>query len=549
MKDLPLARVVKAGYIEKKGGGNRRSNWQKRWFVLEQGKLSYYESSDKKTLKGTLLLETGTVVSEGGPAKDKHATSRIGSQQESLLFCIITASRTLLLCGSSIDHVREWVEAIQTCLCDADDRARPLVPASSGFQAGHMEKLGGAQRMIWQKRWFVLSKDGVLKWFKSSRSKEPRNWGAVQAQGLVCDDVNLQISVSLAKFRSDSGQLVEDATLRCLDEMSYRSWTETFRSFSKERFEEESIPANEYAERLLDYEPDLRRSVETRVNPALRFTNRQPIGKGSFGQVFKAKYVENGEPIALKILTYSERNCHFLAEELRILDRCDHPSVLGLLGCWVWKRHIWITTEFCEMGDLVQVLPYIRSKEHILAALAHQVLLGIEYLSSKGIVHRDIKGENILVTAEFQVRIADLGLAVDLTRTINGKCRGSSGTPGFMAPEVLGRRLFDAKADIYSFGCLLLEMGRRLPSYNDPLKRIYTNLFIGEHIPSPTEMAHTPRLRELAGICTAWNPEDRPTPTVILGHLFFEDRADQKLLQQTARGFSMFRATGQAPSI
>ena len=640
-QSLPLAQTIKAGYLQKKGGGKRRANWKRRWFVLERHKLAYYVAPDRRILKGSLQLGEDCRLCLGAEGK---ITRRQSSRQEILLFTVVTPQRRLLLCASSTQDLKDWMRALSSCLCmegpdaeaaAAEDAAAaqsstspalllslasspsspnatihpttipntntipnsntipntntntntnsnsnsntntipntipntntnttlsninphndhtnqsPDEPSSEAplsasllsssspsllssssssctspsplLQAGFLDKLGGSGKLIWQKRWFVLSEDRTLCWFADGRSKVPRNSATLAASGLVLQDATMRLTVPLLRHLP--------VVLRAPDESSYRHWAAHLSGLVA-AYEAAEQQQGEPAEELLRLHPELRGCVAQGVDPARLFVDRQPIGKGAFGEVFKTRYVENGEAMAVKLIHYSRRHHELIAAEIHALHRCDHPQIIGLLGCWLWKDWIWLSTVFCDSKTLRDAARLLPPGEQVLAGFGYQVLRGLSYLSMLRVIHRDIKGDNILLSRDGSVRIADLGLAVDIERS---RDRGQSGSAGFMAPEVLARRSYGTRADVYGFGVLLYATLH--PNFeNDSFPLLsFKNMFMG------LDMARLEVSQALASLilqCTIPDPRERPTATDIMLNPWFTIAAPKEKLAHYAK--------------
>jgi hypothetical protein len=522
-RSLPVFHVVKAGYLQKKGGGKRRANWSKRWFVLERNKISYYTNSDKKTLKGSLRIDESCCVVVGAPGIE---TRRSSDRQENLLFSLVTPSRTLLLTAFSTEDARDWMRALDMVaklihpppsaeaanfdppvLSAADGAAGVVEKSSTHVQEGFLEKLGGTGHMIWQKRWFILTKDKTLLWYASSRSREHRNSAMLAPTGLRLDESTMRITVPLIQRNP--------VTLRAADEVSFIHWSNAFSAFIETNDQGQSGEAVAQAAASLEEFPTLKSCVTTGIDPSRLFTNRRPIGKGAFGEVFKARYLKNGELVAVKLIKYAHKYGHLIAGEIEALDRCDHPSILGMLGCFLWKEYFWLTTPYCDSRTLRDLCRMGPLPEGVIAGLGLQILKGLAYLSMLELVHRDIKGDNILLHSDGTAKIADLGLVCDLR--LQAHPRGQSGSAGFMAPEVLARRCFDCRADVFSFGVLLFSLADPFYESDQFGALSIKNLFL----PLNTAKLECAALREIVDQLTLIQSTERPTATDALLHPFW----------------------------
>jgi serine/threonine protein kinase len=192
-----------------------------------------------------------------------------------------------------------------------------------------------------------------------------------------------------------------------------------------------------------------------------------PIGKGSFGTVFKGMNEETGQLIAAKALPIASKSGKITSADLASLERevvllrqMNHPHVVQYLGVdfSAASNTLFIFSEWVPGGSLRDVLDEFGPlKERVARDYAWQVLLGLCYLCDNNIIHRDIKAANCLIHENGHVKLTDFGTSKLL-------CDGDDaehtmrGTPYFMAPEVVATGNFGCKADIWSFGGFVIEL-------------------------------------------------------------------------------------------
>ncbi|KAM8972363.1 STE20-like serine/threonine-protein kinase [Pelodytes ibericus] len=231
--------------------------------------------------------------------------------------------------------------------------------------------------------------------------------------------------------------------------------------------------------KLLGYWGEKKRLVESQwlrrdTNPELEWEILSELGDGAFGKVYKAQHRANRQLAAVKVLDIScEDALEDHVAEINILGQCQHPSILSLLEAVYWERKLWILLEFCAGGALDGVmleLGHGLTESQIRVVCLH-TLLGLQYLHSHKIIHRDLKAGNILLTQQGDIRLADFGVSAVNTETLQ---RRSSfiGTPYWMAPEVVICETckdapYDYLADIWSLGVTLIELAEREPPNHD----------------------------------------------------------------------------------
>ena len=194
----------------------------------------------------------------------------------------------------------------------------------------------------------------------------------------------------------------------------------------------------------------------------------QEMGRGAFSTVYKIKSKIDNNIYCLKKInikkTADKKN------EINILSKLNHPNLVQYISSCSDDEGIYIIMEFCIYGDLYSLLHMVKKKkvyvnEEIIWDIAYQCLLGLEYLHSQHIIHRDIKLLNIFMSKNKSVKIGDMGMSKMLS---NKEMKLSRvGTPLYLAPELVRKEKYDYKADIWSFGCSLYHLARTVPPFND----------------------------------------------------------------------------------
>ncbi|CAF3472895.1 unnamed protein product [Rotaria sp. Silwood1] len=174
------------------------------------------------------------------------------------------------------------------------------------------------------------------------------------------------------------------------------------------------------------------------------------IGKGSYGNVFKAKHRETGHFLAIKQIPV-ESDLPEIVKEISIMKQCDSPYIVKYFGSYFKDADLWIVMEYCGAGSVSDIIK-LRGKtlnEQEIAVILKYTLKGLEYLHLCSKIHRDIKAGNILLTNEGHAKLADFGVAGQLTDTM-AKRNTMIGTPFWMAPEVIQEIGHGVLADIWS---------------------------------------------------------------------------------------------------
>lgn len=202
-------------------------------------------------------------------------------------------------------------------------------------------------------------------------------------------------------------------------------------------------------------------------NPEELFEDFEPAGTGNFGVVFKARCRRTGDIVAIKqILITGEAEMETILREIVILKKCHHENIVHYYGTYRSLGKLWIVMEYCE-GDSVDLIYKALHRplpERLIAYVCHEVLRALQYLHEAKRIHRDIKGSNILLTAEGHVKLIDFGVSTELMHTFSRR-NSFIGTLLWMAPEVIQEIDYDERADIWSLGITLLEMAEGNPPH------------------------------------------------------------------------------------
>ncbi|CAF1045032.1 unnamed protein product [Adineta ricciae] len=256
------------------------------------------------------------------------------------------------------------------------------------------------------------------------------------------------------------------------------------------------------------------------------------IGKGSYGCVYKAKHRETGHLLAIKQVPV-ESDLQEIVKEISIMKQCDSPYIVKYFGSYFKESDLWIVMEYCGAGSVSDILK-LRGKtlnEQEIAVILKYTLKGLEYLHMCSKIHRDIKAGNILLTNDGNAKLADFGVAGQLTDTM-AKRNTMIGTPFWMAPEVIQEIGHGVLADIWSLGITTIEIAEGKPPYSDihPMRAI----FMIPSRPPPTfkDMSRwTPALNDFVSKCLVKNPDARSTATELIKHEFIRNAKDISILR------------------
>ncbi|KAJ7038288.1 kinase-like domain-containing protein [Mycena alexandri] len=257
------------------------------------------------------------------------------------------------------------------------------------------------------------------------------------------------------------------------------------------------------------------------------------IGRGTYGRVYLALNATTGEMIAVKQVeiprTASDKNdsrqvtvVQALKLESETLKVLDHPNIVQYLGFEETPANLSIFLEYVPGGSIGScLLRHGKFDEEVTKSFTSQILAGLEYLHVKGILHRDLKSDNILVETTGVCKISDFGIS-KRTDDQNDAHTAMQGTVFWMAPEVINtqKKGYSFKIDIWSIGCVVLEMwaGTR-PWLGEELVAVMFKLFQSKQPPPvPEGLVLTSLADDFRRKCFAINPEERPTAAELRKH-------------------------------
>ena len=272
-------------------------------------------------------------------------------------------------------------------------------------------------------------------------------------------------------------------------------------------------------------------------NPEDLFILVYPIGQGAFGSVYKAIHKSTKEIYAIKIIDYSKNNNRenndiinynykSIQQETSLMKLVnDSDYVVKYYGSYFSRKTntLWLILEYCASGSVIDLmLSMDRTFSEIeVATIIEMVLKGLVDLHKKNLIHRDIKGANILLSEDGTAKIADFGVGVHL---INEKNRNSKkGSPYWMSPQVALNSDYDTKTDIWSLGITCIEMIEGEPP-NSELKPRCAIEKIGKSPPIADDLInsdfHTEEFIDFVKKCLEINPMKRPSAKELLNHNF-----------------------------
>nr|CAG4643834.1 EOG090X03P9 [Lepidurus arcticus] len=250
---------------------------------------------------------------------------------------------------------------------------------------------------------------------------------------------------------------------------------------------------------------------------------RELIGKGGFASVHRAVCIDNGAIVAIKMidkgLMQAAGMVSRVKQEVSIHSRLKHPSILELYTYFEDQDYVYLVLEHCENGELQKYIKTLGKglSESEARHVMIQVVEGMLYLHSHNILHRDLSLANLLLTKDMRVKIADFGLATQLSRS-DEKHLTMCGTPNYISPEVAMRSSHGLEADVWGLGCLLYTMLVGKPPFDtDGVKATLTRVVMAD-FKLPDYLS--PEAKDLIKQCLKKNPKERIKLQNILSHPF-----------------------------
>uniref|UniRef100_A0A8R1HY07 non-specific serine/threonine protein kinase n=1 Tax=Caenorhabditis japonica TaxID=281687 RepID=A0A8R1HY07_CAEJA len=268
---------------------------------------------------------------------------------------------------------------------------------------------------------------------------------------------------------------------------------------------------------------DQLREIVNPCNPMGKYEMKKQIGVGASGTVFVANVAGTSDVVAVKRMAFkTQPKKEMLLTEIKVMKQYRHPNLVNYIESYlVDADDLWVVMDYLEGGNLTDVVVKTELDEGQIAAVLQECLKALHFLHRHSIVHRDIKSDNVLLGMNGEVKLTDMGFCAQIQP--GSKRDTVVGTPYWMSPEILNKKQYNYKVDIWSLGIMALEMIDGEPPYlrETPLKAIYLIAQNGKPEIKRRDQLSS-EFNNFLDRCLVVDPEDRADTTELLSHPFLK---------------------------